>query len=44
MSGSKMAAGRMQRFGPGRAVWHRKRLALRREEGRKQRKERREKR
>ena len=39
-----MAASRTQRFGPGMAVWHRKGLAPRREEGRERRIERREKR
>ena len=39
-----MAASRTQRFGPGMAVWHRKGLAPRREEGREQRKEKDEKR
>ena len=39
-----MAASRTQMFGPGRAVWHRKGLAPRREEGREQRKDKIEKR
>ena len=39
-----MAASRTQRFGPRMAVWHRKGLAPRREEGREQRKEKDEKR